>query len=146
VTHHLAFWASLACANDSSRVFDITARPENSQSVTPALQVTWQSMNARRPALGVIVENVSPTELYEVVSLASSQDPTRVQASSKRLKEMLEMFGTYDGLHEIAAQKTVPLPVRQQSIIQFKNAALTHWRSRKLAVLLPIHFLSSLLT
>jgi hypothetical protein len=91
-------------------------------------------MNTNRPALGVIVENVSPVELYEVMSGASSQDPTQVQTSSKRLKEMLEMFGTFDGLHEIAAQRTVPLPVRQQSIIQFKNAALNHWRSRKLVV------------
>lgn len=44
---------------------------------------------------------------------------------------MLDMFGTYDALHEIAAQRTVPLPVRQQAIIQFKNAAVSHWKSRK---------------
>lgn len=85
-------------------------------------------------ATGVKVENVSPGELYEVMTAAASQDPTQVQASSKRLKQMLDMFGTFDALHEIAAQRTVPLAVRQQSIIQFKNAALNHWRSRKSAV------------
>ncbi|KAG5648935.1 hypothetical protein DXG03_000284 [Asterophora parasitica] len=87
----------------------------------------------RRPAMatGVNVEHVSPTELYEVMTAASSQNPSQVQASSKRLKEMLEMFGTYNALHEIAGQRTVPLVVRQQAIIQFKNAALNHWRSRK---------------
>ncbi|RDB22808.1 Importin-11 [Hypsizygus marmoreus] len=82
-------------------------------------------------ATGLTVEHVSPTELYDVMAAASSQDPTQVQASSKRLKQMLDMFGTFDALHEIAAQRAVPLVVRQQSIIQFKNAALNHWKSRK---------------
>ncbi|KAG5650758.1 hypothetical protein H0H81_011149 [Sphagnurus paluster] len=87
----------------------------------------------RRPAMatGVNVEHVSPTDLYDVMTAASSQDPSQLQASSKRLKQMLDMFGTYDALHEIAAQRTVPLPVRQQAIIQFKNAAVSHWKSRK---------------
>ncbi|KAF8076536.1 armadillo-type protein [Lyophyllum atratum] len=83
-------------------------------------------------ATGVNVEHVSPTELYDVMTAASSQDPSRVQASSKRLQQMLDMFGTYEALHEIAAQRTIPLVIRQQAIIQFKNAALGHWRSRKL--------------
>ncbi|GLB33947.1 putative ARM repeat-containing protein [Lyophyllum shimeji] len=82
-------------------------------------------------ATGVNVQHVSPTELYDVMTAASSQDPSRIQASSKRLKQMLDMFGTYDALHEIAGQRTVPLAIRQQAIIQFKNAALGHWRSRK---------------
>lgn len=89
----------------------------------------------RRPAMatGVNIEHISPTELYDVMTAASSQDPSRVQASSTRLKQMLDMYGTYDALHEIAGQRTVPLVVRQQAIIQFKNAALNHWRSRKSA-------------
>lgn len=77
-------------------------------------------------------ETFSPEELYDVVCGAASQDPRQVQASAARLKELLELPGAYDTLHEIAAQKTVPLAVRQQSIIQFKNAALSHWKSRKL--------------
>jgi len=83
---------------------------------------------------GMIVEHVSPQELYNVMTAASSQDPAQIQESSKRLKHMLDMFGTFDALHEIAAQRTVPLIIRQQSIIQFKNAALGHWRSRKSAL------------
>ncbi|KAH7916807.1 ARM repeat-containing protein [Hygrophoropsis aurantiaca] len=89
-------------------------------------------MNRIPKKLGPVVENVSPEEVYNVITGASSQDPALVDASSKRLKELLECFGTYDALHEIAAQKSVPLHVRQQSIIQFKNAALSHWKSRKL--------------
>ncbi|KAF7352662.1 Importin N-terminal domain-containing protein [Mycena venus] len=73
----------------------------------------------------------SAEEVYQVMTGAASQDPALFQASSTRLKEMLDMFGIYDALHEIAAQRAVPLQIRQQSIIQFKNAALTHWRSRK---------------
>ncbi|KZT12770.1 ARM repeat-containing protein [Laetiporus sulphureus 93-53] len=80
------------------------------------------------PAQG---ETVSPDELYDVLCGAASQDPAVLQSSAMRLKQMLQLFGAFNILHEIAAQKTVPLPVRQQSIIQFKNAALGHWRSRR---------------
>jgi hypothetical protein len=81
--------------------------------------------------MGVQVESVSPAELYEVIVGACSQDISRVQASSKRLKEMVDMFGTYDALQEIASRKDFPLSVRQQAIIQFKNTVVNHWRSRK---------------
>ncbi|KAH9938596.1 ARM repeat-containing protein [Fomitopsis serialis] len=77
-------------------------------------------------------ETFSPEELYNVVCSAASQDPAQLQASATRLKEILQLFGAYDTLYEIASQRTVPLPVRQQSIIQFKNSAISHWRSRKL--------------
>ncbi|CDO76254.1 hypothetical protein BN946_scf184470.g12 [Trametes cinnabarina] len=76
--------------------------------------------------------SVSPEELYNVVCRAASQNPADVQASTARLKELLEIPGAYDILQEIAATKTLPLQVRQQAIIQFKNAATGHWRSRKL--------------
>ncbi|KAJ6486383.1 armadillo-type protein [Mycena vitilis] len=90
-------------------------------------------MNATsRPlASGVAVQTVSADEVYQVMTGAASQDPALFQASGHRLKEMLDMFGTYDALHEIAAQKAVALQIRLQAIIQFKNAAVTHWRSRK---------------
>lgn len=81
--------------------------------------------------MGVQVETVSPAELYEVISGACSSDQARITASGKRLKEMLDMFGTFDALHEIASQRNQPLPIRQQAIIQFKLAALSHWKSRK---------------
>ncbi|CCM04790.1 uncharacterized protein FIBRA_06983 [Fibroporia radiculosa] len=80
---------------------------------------------------GARSETLSPEELYDVVARAASQDPAQVQASTTRLKEIIQLFGAYDTLHEIAAQRTVPLAVRQQSIIQFKNAAVAHWKSRK---------------
>ncbi|EKM80164.1 hypothetical protein AGABI1DRAFT_120195 [Agaricus bisporus var. burnettii JB137-S8] len=85
----------------------------------------------RNLALGVIVETVDPQELYQVLVDACGQDIARLQASSKRLKQMLDMFGTFNALQEISVQRTVPLPIRQQAIIQFKNSALSHWRSRK---------------
>ncbi|KAI6134978.1 ARM repeat-containing protein [Pisolithus croceorrhizus] len=75
---------------------------------------------------------VNRQELLDIVYAASSQVPAQVQASTERLKMLLENVGTYDALHEIAAEKSLPLQVRQQSIIQFKNSALSHWRSRKL--------------
>ncbi|KAM6495766.1 Armadillo-type fold [Amanita muscaria] len=90
-------------------------------------------MNASRPsASGVKTETVSPQELFHVIGNAVSSNPMLVQESSKRLKEMLDMYGTFDALHEIAAQKEVSLYTRRQAIIQFKNHALSHWRSRKL--------------
>ncbi|KAI0660923.1 ARM repeat-containing protein [Cubamyces menziesii] len=84
------------------------------------------------PSAQVTPSTVSPEELFNVVRGAASQDPGRVQASTTRLKELLEIPGAYDLLQEIAATKSVTLQVRQQAIIQFKNAATGHWRSRKL--------------
>ncbi|KIL00584.1 hypothetical protein PAXRUDRAFT_821482 [Paxillus rubicundulus Ve08.2h10] len=87
-------------------------------------------MNApSKPATPV----VNKDELLQIVTFASSQIPAQVQASTERLKVLLDTHaGTYNGLHEIAADCSQPLQVRQQSIIQFKNAALAHWRSKKL--------------
>lgn len=79
-------------------------------------------------------ETFSPEELYNVLCGAASQDPTQVQVSATRLTVLLQVPGAWDTLHEIAAQKSVPLAVRQQSIIQFKNAALGHWKSRRYVV------------
>ena len=76
-------------------------------------------------------QQVTPEELYNAVCGAASQNPAQVQASTTRLKELLEIPGAYDYLHEIATQRTLPVQVRQQAIIQFKNAATGHWRSRK---------------
>jgi len=81
--------------------------------------------------MGVPVETVSPEELYEVIVGASSQDIARMQASSQRLKQILEMFGAYDALQDIASRKQIPIEIRQQAMIQFKNAVVHHWRSRK---------------
>ncbi|KAI0693596.1 ARM repeat-containing protein [Cytidiella melzeri] len=77
-------------------------------------------------------QDVSPEEVYNVICAATSQNPAQIKASSDRLKEMLEMAGTFDALSEIAAQRGLPLQVRQQSIIQLKNSSLGHWKSRKL--------------
>lgn len=85
---------------------------------------------------------VNRQELLEIVYAASSQIPSQVQASTERLKSLLDNVGTYDALHEIAAEKSLPLPVRQQSIIQFKNSALSHWRSRKYAFSCPLQLLA----
>ncbi|GBE79528.1 ARM repeat-containing protein [Sparassis crispa] len=85
----------------------------------------------RRAPVIRTTETLSPKELYDVVCAAASQDPVPVQQATTRLKELLELPGAFDVLHEIAAQKIVALQVRQQSIIQFKNAALSRWRSRR---------------
>lgn len=85
----------------------------------------------RSRAIGVVTPVVSPAELYEVIVAACSQNYSQIQASSQRLKQLLEMFGTYDALQDIAARPNIPLPVRQQAIIQFKNTVVYHWRSRK---------------
>jgi len=83
------------------------------------------------PTLGVQVETVSAPELYDVLTAACSHSQPQIEAAGRRLKEMLDMFGTYNELHNIAAQRAVPPAVRQQAIIQFKLAALPHWKSRK---------------
>lgn len=77
------------------------------------------------------VRTVSPEELYNVICDAASLDPSKLKSSSERLKQLLEMAGTCDGLSDIACQRTQPLQIRQQCIIQLKNAVITHWRSRR---------------
>lgn len=74
---------------------------------------------------------VSPEELFAVISDATSQDPSRVEPSAKRLKDLFQQAGVYDALHVIAATKTLPLPIRIQASLQFKNEALKNWKSRK---------------
>lgn len=75
---------------------------------------------------------VDPQEVYNAIVGAASQDPVRIKASTNRLQELYDnYFGTYNTLHEIASQPSVDLVVRQQCIIQFKNKALTYWKSRK---------------
>ncbi|KAG7449051.1 ARM repeat-containing protein [Guyanagaster necrorhizus] len=85
----------------------------------------------RLVASTVTVPEVSPAELYEVLVGATSQDPALLRESDKRLKQMMGLFGAFDALHDIASQKALPVPVRKQAIIQFKNEALKSWRSRK---------------
>lgn len=75
-------------------------------------------------------------ELFQVICNAASQDPAKMKASTDRLKALLEMPGCFDALSEIADKRDVPLEVRQQSIIQLKNAVGQHWRSRRFAELL----------
>ena len=48
-------------------------------------------------------QNVNPEELYNVICAAASQDPAQIKASADRLKQLLEMMGTFDTLSEIAA-------------------------------------------
>ena len=69
-------------------------------------------------------------EVFTIVSGATSQDPAVVKKSTEKLRRILERPGTLDFLQEIAAQKTVPTVVRQQSIIQVKNN-MKHWRAKR---------------
>ena len=78
-----------------------------------------------------VQEQANPEEIYQVVSNAASQDPQLVSSSTKRLKDLLLLPGTFEFLSQITVQYNVPLPMRQQSIIQLKNAALPQWKSRR---------------
>ena len=64
--------------------------------------------------------DASPEEVFQVVCDAASQDPAKIKSSTDRLKQLLDMAGTFEALSAIAGETTLPLPVRQQSIIQLK--------------------------
>ena len=89
----------------------------------------------RNHPTGAPLPEASPAEVLQVITSATSQDPAKMKTSSERLKELLDMTGTYDALSEISVSQNVPLPVRQQAIIQLKNNVTNFWRSRKLALL-----------
>nr|GAT59975.1 predicted protein [Mycena chlorophos] len=78
-----------------------------------------------------VAQTLTTDEVFGVMSGCSSQDPAVLQASTARLKELLNVFGIFNALHEIAAEKSAPLHIRQMAIIQFKNTAAQNWRSRK---------------
>lgn len=82
-------------------------------------------------SLANTVQTVTSDELYNVLHAATTQDPVLVIASSEKLKTLLTMIGTLDGLSAIATQKSLPVQIRQQSAIQLKNAIQHSWRSRK---------------
>ncbi|KAI0268377.1 ARM repeat-containing protein [Gloeopeniophorella convolvens] len=86
-------------------------------------------MNRDNPS---VPQNVSIQDVFSAATGAASQDPKEMSASATRLKDLLDQPGTLDLLHQIAAQKITPLPIRQLSIIQVKNVVSTHWRSRRL--------------
>ena len=88
-------------------------------------------MSTPRPS-SEIPPVVTPDEVYKVIYAATSpgQDSAQIKASSDRLKELLEMVGTFDVLSEIAAKRSLPLPVRQRSIIELKNSSMGHWSAR----------------
>lgn len=86
-----------------------------------------------------VVQSVSPEEVYNVIVAATSQNPADIKASSDRLKQLFDMSGIFDALSEIAAQRNLPLQVRQQSIIQLKNSSIGHWKSRKCVLGLVDH-------
>ena len=69
-------------------------------------------------------------EVFAIVTRATSQDPVVLKASTDQMKQILERPGTLDFLQEIAAQKAVPVAVRQQSIIQVKNS-MKHWKAKR---------------
>ena len=79
-------------------------------------------------------QNVNPEEVYSVICAATSQDFAQVKASSDRLKELSEMTGMFDALSEIAARRSLPLQMRQQSIIELKNSSMGHWSTRRYVV------------
>ena len=75
---------------------------------------------------------VSPDELLRILNNAASQDSALVQASSAQLTSLIENHtDVLDGMHYVATQRDIPLHIRQQSIIQFKNLGSGHWRSKK---------------
>ena len=86
------------------------------------------------PLAAAPIQNVAPEELYNVLCGAASQDPSVVISSANRLKDMNGLFGIMDGLSSIASEKSTPLLVRQQSIIQLKNLISHSWRSRRYVI------------
>lgn len=88
-------------------------------------------MHRPPPKLGSNVQDVNPQELFNVIAGAASQDPSILKASGERLKELMSMSGTIDGLSELVSRRDLPLAIRQQSVIQLKNTVASHWRSRR---------------
>jgi hypothetical protein len=91
-------------------------------------------MQAIPPMTGVHGTSApSPDELLQIVIGSTSQDPVTMKANDGRLKEMVQLPGVLVLLYEFAVQRELPVPVRLQCILQFKNNAVSQWRSRRSA-------------
>lgn len=122
---------------DASEIFRLSHRGALSYFHTSLFQSLAQLVDSYIPktmTAGKIQSPVAPEEVYNVVAGATSQDPALVSASAARLKELLDMPGTFDCLSAIAAQRSVSTDIRRQAIIQFKNNALNHWRVRRYGI------------
>jgi len=75
---------------------------------------------------------VQSEDVLRVLQLLSSQDPQVFKNAEEQLKQFGEQPGTWDLVHHHASQKNLPLNLRKQALIQFKNVAISRWRSRKL--------------
>jgi hypothetical protein len=84
---------------------------------------------------GIMMDaSADPATAHEIIQLlqdASSQDPSKINLLTDAFQRLEDRPGSFDIVHQIAAQKDMPLPVRQMAIIQFKNIVQGKWRSRK---------------
>jgi hypothetical protein len=76
-------------------------------------------------------EPAPPNEIFQALQDATSQDPARLQQSAQKLKDLEERLGTWDVIHQVASQTDLPLNLRQMAMLQFKNGAVTRWKSRR---------------
>ncbi|KAH6681082.1 armadillo-type protein, partial [Plectosphaerella plurivora] len=67
-------------------------------------------------------------DLGRVLESALSPDPSQRQASGQQLKTWEQTPGFYMHLQTIFLDKTIPIPIRLQAIIQLKNGIDKHWR------------------
>ncbi|KZT42903.1 ARM repeat-containing protein [Sistotremastrum suecicum HHB10207 ss-3] len=74
---------------------------------------------------------VPPDQILQALVDATSQDPALLKSSAERLKAYADHPGTWDVIYTAASYRDLALHVRQMAIIQFKNGAITRWRSRK---------------
>lgn len=74
---------------------------------------------------------VPADQILQALVDATSQDPALLKSSAERLKSYAERPGTWDVIYTAASYRELALHVRQVAILQFKNGALTRWKSRK---------------
>jgi hypothetical protein len=74
---------------------------------------------------------VPPGDILNVLQELSSQNPVNFNSAEEKLKEFGERLGTWDTVHQLANDDSLPIDLRKQALIQFKNCAVSRWRSRK---------------
>lgn len=69
-------------------------------------------------------------QIYPALEAASSQDPALAQQGLSVLQALQNQPGAFTEMLSVAANRSAPLNTRRIAIIQFKNVAITNWRSR----------------
>jgi hypothetical protein len=76
---------------------------------------------------------LDPQAVFTALQDATSQDLARLQVADKAIEAMHRNADYLQIVQSIALERSVPLDIRKMAILQFKNVAISQWRTKMYA-------------